>query len=332
VEGVMPSYAITSLYGEGGAGKSLLAMQLGASLATGKPFLGIDVKKHRVLGVFCEDDMDEIHRRIDDIRQGCGLKYQELHFFDVTSWVDINPILMEYNHGKGSISNTFKALEWVITNLKPDVLILDTAADLFGGNENVRTEVRQFLSGCLRQLATKYRLSILLLAHPSVAGISTKSGLAGSTAWNNSVRSRLYLERPDHEGGDSDVRVLSLMKSNYSATGAEIRMKYENGLFIKDGGTVKDSADKKKLAQSAFLEILDEMNIQKQNISPSRNAANYGPKTFARHPKAKGLKLYHFEQAMNTLLGTRAIRIDEYGKSSNPSKRLVRCGEESVGG
>jgi hypothetical protein len=146
------------------------------------------------------------------------------------------------------------------------------------------------------------------------------------------VRSRLYLERPDHEGGDSDVRVLSLMKSNYSATGAEIRMKYENGLFIKDGGTVKDSADKKKLAQSAFLEILDEMNIQKQNISPSRNAANYGPKTFARHPKAKGLKLYHFEQAMNTLLGTRAIRIDEYGKSSNPSKRLVRCGEESVGG
>jgi len=43
----------------------------------------------------------------------------------------------------------------------------------------------------LRGLAFKADCAILLLAHPSVAGMSSGSGLSGWTSWDNSVRSRL---------------------------------------------------------------------------------------------------------------------------------------------
>ncbi|MDP6385061.1 MAG: hypothetical protein QGI93_02590, partial [Planctomycetota bacterium] len=53
----------------------------------------------------------------------------------------------------------------------------------------------------------------------------TGSGFSGSTAWNNSVRSRLYLTKP--KLGDDDQadhrtpeRLLRAMKSNYSGLAA----------------------------------------------------------------------------------------------------------------
>jgi hypothetical protein len=62
------------------------------------------------------------------------------------------------------------------------------------GNENDRAQARQFI-GMLRGLAIRHECAVLLLSHPSVAGIASGGGSSGSTAWNNSVRSRLYLSR-----------------------------------------------------------------------------------------------------------------------------------------
>jgi RecA-family ATPase len=62
---------------------------------------------------------------------------------------------------------------------------------MFGGDECVRTQVRQFIN-LLKGLARKHNCAILLLAHPSLTGMNTGTGLSGSTDWNNGVRSRLY--------------------------------------------------------------------------------------------------------------------------------------------
>jgi hypothetical protein len=45
----------------------------------------------------------------------------------------------------------------------------------------------------LRGLALETSSTALLLAHPSLSGMASGSGTSGSTAWSNSVRSRLYL-------------------------------------------------------------------------------------------------------------------------------------------
>ena len=60
----MPVRTVTSLNGGGGTGKSLVAMQLATSLATGTSFFGLRVQQCTVLGIFCEDDRDELHRRL----------------------------------------------------------------------------------------------------------------------------------------------------------------------------------------------------------------------------------------------------------------------------
>jgi hypothetical protein len=36
--------------------------------------------------------------------------------------------------------------------------------------------------------------SVVLIAHPSLTGINTGTGISGSTQWHNSVRARFYLK------------------------------------------------------------------------------------------------------------------------------------------
>ena len=84
----------------------------------------------------------------------------------------------------------FRGLVVLVKQFKPRVVILDALADVFGGEENARSQARQFV-GLVRGLAIDHDLAVVLIAHPSLTGMSTGSGSSGSTAWNNSVRSRL---------------------------------------------------------------------------------------------------------------------------------------------
>jgi RecA-family ATPase len=52
---------------------------------------------------------------------------------------------------------------------------------MFAGNELVRTQVRQF-ANLLNALCQKHKSAI---AHPSLTGMNTGTGLSGSTDWNN---------------------------------------------------------------------------------------------------------------------------------------------------
>ena len=63
----IPYGAVTGLYGEGGLGKSLLAQQLQTGTALGTTWLGLPVDQSVSLGVYCEDDEDELRRRQRDI-------------------------------------------------------------------------------------------------------------------------------------------------------------------------------------------------------------------------------------------------------------------------
>lgn len=117
-------------------------------------------------------------------------------------------------------------------SIKPVHVVYDTHADLFGGNENARTQAQQFVSQ-LRGLALETGSTALLLAHPSLSGMASGSGTSGSTAWSNNVRSRLYLDRVRDDGieVDPDARVLRTMKANYGPVGGEIRLRWHDGVF-----------------------------------------------------------------------------------------------------
>ena len=71
--------------------------------------------------------------------------------------------------------------------VRPICIVIDNVADVYGGSEIDRSEVRQFIT-LARQIAHAANGYVIMSAHPSLAGIASKTGLSGSTQWHNSVR------------------------------------------------------------------------------------------------------------------------------------------------
>jgi hypothetical protein len=234
---------VNSLYGMGGTGKSLLAQQLAYSIATGESWLGLDVKPcGTVLAVLCEDKLDELHRRHEAIRlaQGhaIGNPYKGVYLWPRYGF---NNTLLTYEHDAPVYGPFHDRLKQQLQRLNPGLLILDTIRDVFGGDERDPQQANAFLKTVLGGLilAQKERghsLTVMLVGHPSVLGAKEGTGLAGSLAWENGVRCRLYLSKP--EDGSGDERTLAKGKANYSASGAEtgVSLLWHDGVFVPTNG------------------------------------------------------------------------------------------------
>ena len=121
----------------------------------------------------------------------------------------------------------FTRLQKTACDIRPNLIVIDNSADVFGGNENDRTQVRQFIT-ILRGLAMTADAAVLLTSHPSLTGINSGSGLSGSTGWNNNVRSRAYFKKATTDKGDEpdpELRILEIMKANYGPVGETITLR-----------------------------------------------------------------------------------------------------------
>src|SRR3546814_3480150 len=79
----------------------------------------------------------------------------------------------------------------------------------------------------LNNLASEIDGSVLFLGHPNKAG----QDFSGSTAWENQVRSRLFMEVPKDEEGnapDPDARVLVRGKANYARNGERVTFRWRS--------------------------------------------------------------------------------------------------------
>ncbi len=147
--------------------------------------------------------------------------------------------------------------------------MIDTLADVYPANENDRAKVRQFV-GMLRGLAIWHQCAVVLLSQPSLTGLNSGTGMSGSTAWNNSVRSRLYLSRvlANASEPDPDARILTTKKANYGGTGGEIKLNWVDGVFVAE--KTKSGRDAKTMgrrAEEIFLKLLDAFTEQGRHVS-----------------------------------------------------------------
>ena len=81
-------------------------------------------------------------------------------------------------NGRGLIEPTplFHQLFEEASTVKPKVIALDASADVFGGNEIDRSQVRQFVGVQLRKLAGATDGAVILLSHPSLTASTRAPG------------------------------------------------------------------------------------------------------------------------------------------------------------
>ncbi|MBY3220743.1 AAA family ATPase [Rhizobium laguerreae] len=321
-EGLVPMRTVTILNGDGGVGKSLLALQLAAAGAMGLDTLGMEPLAGRTLVLGAEDDADEFQRRLDDIANAHGKDLRFLSMLRLIALADRDALLSVPDRAQVmQPTPLWRGIETYARDFKPKLIILDTAADLFGGDEIKRSQVRQFIA-MLRKLAMEIDCAIVLLAHPSVQGIQSGTGTSGSTAWNNSVRSRLYLTKGDKDA-DPDIRILKTMKANYGKTGDEIRIKWKDGIFVLDDGKPSPgSALMNVRAERIFRDVLSAINRSGDRVAKTKGL-NYAPKVMAERPDAEGLSAKMLEAAMQRLMAEGELRVVMEGPPSKPRQRLM---------
>ncbi len=163
VDDLVPARNVTLLYGDGGVGKSLVALQLAAAVALGRPWLGRPTVSGHAIFMSAEDDADELHRRLQDITQAEGVTLADLDRLTIRSLAGEDALLAILDPRSGVLhpSDLYRELDAYFEAEQPTVAVLDTLADLFPGNEIIRAQARQFIGMILgdavgRELRTAY--------------------------------------------------------------------------------------------------------------------------------------------------------------------------------
>jgi RecA-family ATPase len=320
VEGLIPDRTVTNLSGAGGSGKTEIILQLIAASSLQTQWFGKDVSIGPCLYYGAEDEADELHRRLETIVRRTGRQLSELAGIRLIPMAGLDAVLAEPDR-QGNLAATaiFPKLEAETRALRPKLIVIDPSADVFGGDEINRSQVRKFVS-MLRGLAIDFDCAVLLLSHPSLSGLNSGTGTSGSTAWNNSVRSRLYLEIPNES---PDARVLKVVKANYGKTGEAIAIRWNDGVYDLDNGPDPVLAKVlNKTADDVFMAVFAKLTDQGQALGPNVGPS-YAPKKISSHPDAKGYTKVDLAGAMQRLLDGGRLRIEVTGPPSRRYTQLV---------
>ncbi len=238
----VPVGQVTLLYADGGVGKSMLALQLMIASAKARAWCGLPTAQCSSVGLFSEDEMDEVHRRASAIAAHEGIPLADLWEATVMSGVGRDNTLVNVSRdGVVTITERWHEFRDEVLSTGSRLAVIDTAATSLNGSENDRTTVTKFVGAVLANLAQEIGGAVLLLAHPSRSGKGDAKGGggemdSGSTAWNASARSRISLEVPwdkDTKQPLINRREMVLRKANYAKSGQRCQLGMtDTGVFM----------------------------------------------------------------------------------------------------
>lgn len=322
------SWHPTLLSGKGSIGKSLLAQQLATALATGKPFIGAACPPMKVLCWMCEDEHDEIWRRQERICRSMKLPLGNLPNLTIDARYGLKNELFVTEYGRGFWTPLMGELERQIIETQADVVILDNIGHIYGGDENNRHLVTLFTTG-IAGLAnsTGRRICTLLLGHPAKA---MGSEYSGSTAWENSVRMRWYMndKLPDQKDEDADAepdtntRYLSKRKSNYTAldyikfnfdTETKTLVPEQDASAQQDSGTM--AYLRRQRAESVVLNAVRRL-AEKQVYGTDSRSQTYLPRVILQYKLQEECSKRDLTEAMHSLIMAGKIQRGIVGKNA----------------
>src|SRR4051794_40884637 len=198
----------------GRARESLLAMALAAGVATDQDEAGLVCHRGRALIVDAENGRYEIHRRVRTLDLPGKVEVFEAEGFD--------------------LRNDLDALDSLLEEHTPDLLVLDSFRSLWAGKENDSGEVAAALDP-LRNLVRRFNAGALLLHH---SGKGVVGDYRGSSAIGASCELGFKLAR-EPEDPERERRFLHCWKCRPAPEPARRWLR----LAVEDGRVFVDRAD-----------------------------------------------------------------------------------------
>ena len=242
---------VALLAGDGGLGKSRLALRLAAALAAAESdwLSGITTAegaRRRLLEVESpanvviaswEDDLDEFDRRLAALGKHAATGGR-IRFVDMA---DHGPLWAPLRSGHvssiASLTTAGEKLRDYAESVVARLLIIDPLAAAYAGDENVRGLVRAFLSSW-DAWGRRNGCAVLFVGHTP----KTVARTSGSTDWRNAVRNLWSMEYkyPPKAGAaemteDNAVLILECEKRNYGPKPPVIYLDREGGLLTERG-------------------------------------------------------------------------------------------------
>ena len=176
--------------------------------------------KHVVFATY-EDEPAEIKRRLQALASGMSwiadsmntIK-QHMHIVDMRGIGSVwGPGLGKHIANTGDLLAAGEDLRKICEGSKAQLLVMDPLSGAFGGNENDRSAVYDFVSS-FRGWGDKAQCGILVIGHLPKGKEAREAGFSGSTAWEASARSMWKLTKQGKN--EYEYWALKHTKSNYA--------------------------------------------------------------------------------------------------------------------
>jgi RecA-family ATPase len=323
---LIPRGDVSSLGGDGGSGKTMLALQLATAMARGaQDWLGAVVDPGPVVFISGEEPEDEIRRRVGRVaaRQGFDLsELANLHFWFPSDFSDCT-LALPRPGGVMQATPLMRSIETAINQIRPALVVLDNVAAVFAGNQNDRVMVRTFVN-LWRGIARSTGAGVLLLDHPSLSGLTNQTGRGGNMDWRNSVRAALNLKAvDDREEAAGGVRVLECVKNNYAPLGSPMKLEWVDGVLAPEGTASPHQRRAAEAdAETQFLDHLANVNRLGRDVG-EKPGPNYAAAIFEKMEEPGGYTSAAFAKAMQRLFRDGKIALEPVGSPSRNKKWLV---------
>jgi phage/plasmid primase-like uncharacterized protein len=253
LDDLLPLGVVGMLAAGGGTGKSFLMMQMAIAVATGRPFLGMEVgEPGGVLMVAAEDEREELHRRlwriVQYMRSHGSLDESDIarlraRLFIVPSVGVDNRLTAEAGRSIER-TDTGERITALVEHLPPiNLIVLDPVSRFRGGDENSNDAATRFVEA-VEALRAATRATVLMPHHVSKQGLLAGAdalstvGQRGASALVDGVRwaaamATLNKDEAKKFGMDAEdagryVR-LDTVKNNYAAPWDGIWLERQEG-------------------------------------------------------------------------------------------------------
>jgi len=174
---VLPEKGKLLISAHQGSCKTFVVLNLACAISSGiSPYLDeIDISKRKVLCVIGEGGESELKRRLERMAEMPGINKENLILTYEPN--------MDICDGKEK-EDGFDKLKSMITDWKPQVLILDPIGQLWSGNENEKQEVK-CLTALFDSLIQEYQISLIVTQHWKKPGKNMSEGghMASGSYW-----------------------------------------------------------------------------------------------------------------------------------------------------